>query len=201
MVSCVWRTGVYVFCSILFIFPQGSNLFAKGAGENSDVKPQVNQTQFHWNEKQKLTWEDFKGAIPANTDDNAAAATYCSIGFEIDKKASDNKPEITVYNNFYINQSWVRADAKISDILAHEQGHFDLCELYTRKLKSRIDTAIAETDAAYVQESLRRIYNEVSAEYESRQVCYERETIHGTDIENQKKWTETIAGELSVSGN
>ena len=131
------------------------------------------------------------------THDESAAATYCSIGFKTSAPAAGSTQEIIVYNTFYVNKSWVRTDAHIPSILDHEQGHFDLCEIYTRQLRDRmrdIDPA-----APGMKDLLMQIYAEVSNEYEARQQAYEQETIHGTDLATQKKWQQAIAAELGES--
>lgn len=88
----------------------------------------------------------------------------------------------------------MRPDAHIQSVLEHEQGHFDLCEVYTRKLKERMGSI--DLAGPNVKQDLMRIYAELSNEYEARQQAYEHETVHGTNIAVQKKWQEIIAKEL-----
>ena len=88
----------------------------------------------------------------------------------------------------------MRSDARVQSILDHEQGHFDLCEIYTRKLKYRVSNFDLGTPG--VKQVLMDIYSEVSREYETRQQAYEVETNHGTNIAQQKRWQEMIANEL-----
>ncbi len=148
--------------------------------------------RFSWTEHRKLAWSDFKGPVAA-PDEASAAATCCSIGFSLDNDP-DGQPQVTVYNSFYINRSWVKEDARIGSILAHEQGHFDLCELYTRKLRSLVGTI--DLGSASVKEELMKTYADLSNEYEARQQAYERETSHGTNLAEQRRWQEMITAEL-----
>ena len=109
-----------------------------------------------------------------------------------------------MYNLFYTAQSWVKPDAKLPGILEHEQGHFDLCEIYTRKLRERLSKFDLPTSRPALNEAdfklaLINIYNEVSGEYEARQDAYEQETLHGTNISAQKRWQEMIACELGTA--
>src|SRR3954466_5869363 len=76
--------------------------------------------QFQWHEHYKLTWDDFRGAVNAPTEESAAA-TDCGIGFRTNTNMPDGKQTVIVYNTFYANKSWVRNDARISSILTHEQ--------------------------------------------------------------------------------
>jgi len=167
--------------------------FSATGKDNGRAEEANAKEQFQWQEHTRLSWDDFKGVVNAPHEESAAA-TYCSIGFKTNIPAPGAKPEIQVYNAFYINRSWVKSDAKIQSILDHEQGHFDLCEIYTRKLKSRVANFDLNTPGA--KQALMDIYAQVSNEYETRQQAYEQETTHGTDLDAQKKWQDTIANEL-----
>jgi len=145
--------------------------------------------RFSWSQNKRLSWEDFKGPVDAVADESAAA-TCCSIGFKVNNSA-EGQPELAVYNTFYKDKSWVREDAHIESILAHEQGHFDLCELYTRKLRMRFGSV--DLAAPSAKEELMRIYSELNNEYEVCQQAYERETAHGTKLADQKRWQDIIA--------
>ena len=92
----------------------------------------------------------------------------------------------------------MRADAKLPEILLHEQGHFDLCEIYTRKLRERMGNV--DLRSADVRTVLMDVYSSVSREYEAAQQSYEQETIHGTNLPEQKKWQSYIADKLSGQG-
>ncbi len=197
---CAGRDCVYAIFFVLCICAQSTAAIGKGDKEGNPVRPSpgafpgvATPTEFQWNEHSKLSWEDFRGGI-STMDDEAAAATHCGIGFKTNTRTSGDKPEIIVYNTFYVNKSWVRADAKLPEILLHEQGHFDLCEIYTRKLRERMKKF--DFNARDIKLALMSIYNEVSNEYEKRQQAYERETIHGTNLSEQKRWVEMIAREL-----
>lgn len=194
---CVRKACVYtLFCGFIFC---STSVLASGRDDknlNAETNRPVNtagKDQFQWQEHNKLSWNDFRGAVNATTGESAAA-THCGFGFRTKPNATNSKMEIVVYNTFYAEKSWVRADAKIASILDHEQGHFDLCEIYTRKLRAHMSQF--DFRAADLQQALMNIYSEVSNEYESRQQAYEQETTHGTNIRQQKKWQEMIANEL-----
>ncbi len=182
--------------ALLVFFACYFSFSAAGKDDSSPVNTNSAKDNFQWMEHARLSWDDFKGAVNA-AHDESAAATYCAIGFKTNAAAPDGKQEIIVYNTFYVNKSWVRTDAHIASILDHEQGHFDLCEIYTRQLRNRVHDI--DPGAPGVKETLMHIYAEVSSEYEARQQAYEQETIHGTDIANQKKWQQMIADELGLS--
>lgn len=162
-------------------------------GEHHNKNEQPAGSRFSWNEHRKLSWNDFKGPVAALSNESAAA-TCCSIGFRLDSTATGN-PQVSVYNTFYIDKSWVKEDAKIQSILTHEQGHFDLCELYTRKLRLQVNAVDLRSQNA--KQTLMNVYAALSAEYETHQQTYEHETAHGTNIAAQQKWEEMISDELN----
>ncbi len=199
MVCAVRSGGVYAIFLGFFICAQGIAASAKDGKEGGAVKSAETAivdhapVEFQWNEHSKLSWEDFRGDVLAETE-RSAAATHCGIGFKTKTEGAAKKPKVVVYNTFYTSKSWVRPDAKVPAILEHEQGHFDLCEIYTRKLRIRMDQF--DFSVSDIRTALMNIYDEISHEYESRQQAYEQETVHGTNIAAQKHWREMIVLEL-----
>jgi hypothetical protein len=200
--NCAIRTGVYALLigvtathAIAGVSAGNRDNRSTGSATATSASNTSEATEFQWNEHSKLSWDDFRGPVMPESDETAAA-THCGMGFKT-VTGANGKPEIVVYNKFYVNKSWVRSDAKIDEILTHEQGHFDLCEIYTRKLRQRLSNF--NLDIKDAKEALYAIYTDVSAEYESRQQAYEDETTHGIDLPQQKKWTNNIARELAHS--
>jgi hypothetical protein len=178
--------------------------FCKEGRTNSIVNPtnsnneRATPSEFQWKQHNKLSWNDFRGPVLAENDESAAA-THCGIGFKVTVSEVTGKAEIVVYNAFYANKSWVKSDAKIATILNHEQGHFDLCEIYTRKLRDRVsqlNPALSD-----LKQVLYNMFTEVNSEYEDRQQSYEFETTHGVNIQQQKKWQALILNELSSNAD
>ncbi|MCW3122796.1 MAG: hypothetical protein JWQ38_2288, partial [Flavipsychrobacter sp.] len=161
---------------------------------NNHATANITVSEFQWADHRTLSWEDFQGSVNAVTDESAAA-THCGIGFRTGRATPDSKPGIIVYNTFYVNKSWVKADAKIPTILTHEQGHFDLCEIYTRKLRERMSGI--DLNTPNLRAVLEHIYFEVKNEYEVRQQAYEDETTHGTNFAQQGRWHDNIMKELA----
>jgi len=153
------------------------------------------ENEISWRKDRKLSWDDFKGPIPRDVDHRTAAATYCGIGFETSTISNTNKDlKITVYNTFYIGNSWAKPEEMNEDVLEHEQGHFDLCELYTRKLRERL--SVVNVDVNTMKPTLRKVYNDLQEEYKKRQQEYESETAHGVNLPQQRKWRDILDREL-----
>ena len=95
------------------------------------------------------------------------------------------------------NNSWAKPEEMNDDVLAHEQGHFDLCELYTRKLRERLSNV--NVDVNTLKPVLRSIYDKLQTEYKARQEAYEGETAHGVNLPQQRKWQQILERELSAT--
>ncbi len=100
----------------------------------------THEKEIEWTANRKLTWEDFKGNPKTFTNSNTAAETYCGFGFQTNRVTMFKNAKIFTLNSFNTNLSWIRPDQKNSaDLLEHEQGHFDLCEVYTRQLRKKLE--------------------------------------------------------------
>jgi len=169
------------------------NAFAKE--KKSESGPSA-RSEISWQRDRRLSWDDFRGAIPRDAEEQTAAATFCGIGFETNTITNkDNNLKIRVYNTFYLENSWARPEERNEDVLAHEQGHFDLCELYTRKLRERMNSVKVNVNT--LKPTLRNIYEQLQDEYKERQEAYEEETAHGVNFREQKRWQKILEQELS----
>lgn len=151
------------------------------------------ETEFAWSRERRLRWSDFRGEMPAGKG-GTAAETACGIGFETNSVSGNNPVEIFVYNSFSTIDSWVRPGISDLMVLQHEQGHFDLCELYTRKFRERLSRT--KVTGRTMKTVLPGLYNKLQQEYIERQQDYERDTRHGIDDIQQKRWQRIIAEEL-----
>jgi hypothetical protein len=154
------------------------------------------EKQIAWSSARKLVWEDFKG-IPdnSNTAKNIAAQTNCGFQFNTYYPTLFGKPKLAVDNIFNCKLSWVReAQKNQQGLLAHEQAHFDLCEIYARKLRKEF--AEAKMPAASIDYEALHIFKKVSADYIRQQDLYDEETNHGLNTMKQNEWIKQIANEL-----
>ena len=182
------------------VLPQGGKATGKEDKEAGAVvvasasAPPAIAADFQWSDHRQLSWDDFRGPVSAVTD-ASAAATNCGLGFRTQTDTSGNL-SVVVYNKFYASKSWVKPDAHIASILVHEQGHFDLCELYTRKLRQQM--ALVDMGSDDLEKQLIETYNAVNAEHEAAQQRYEAETIHGTNEVSQAHWTNYLTTQLDA---
>ncbi len=160
---------------LLLVLLSVSTLQAQDAGE--DI--------LTWNKDRKLTWSDYKAS--PNPKSDAAATTSTSLS--IDYHFKEGQFSYTIKSWFSRTRSWGRN--KTAYILAHEQGHFDIAEVYARKLHQRMSTYTFNKQ--HYQKELNRIYKEVADEKAAVQAQYDYETRHSIDEVKQAEWLKKIS--------
>jgi hypothetical protein len=147
-----------------------------------------------WSQENKLTWEDFKGKTPNNA--RAAATTASGISYQFSTSGSNGEIELDylVSTFFYPDKSWNQPSLCDSLILSHEQLHFDISELYARKMRNRLaSTSITQN----VKAEVKQIYKEVLEELEEFQNLYDDQTNFSRDLEQQLIWNNKIEEALN----
>lgn len=146
-----------------------------------------------WREGRKLEWRDFQGkpdAILTQIGTAAVAATSAPIRYSIIKQG--NGISIQVKVEFLKDRSWTTDTTK--NVLQHEQLHFDIAELYGRKIREKVanlnEQEVTNIDSIYEEvKNLVRERNEMENQYDLR-------TGHGVVDINQQEWNKKIAKEL-----
>jgi hypothetical protein len=141
-----------------------------------------------WNASRKLTWDDFK-ASPDPASSNAAL-TNSSINVEFGY--DDLELQYSIKCRFDKTKSWVKI--RNNEILAHEQGHFDMAELHARKLNKALKEY--RFNAKTVSEDVNRIYDSIMTMHHAAQSEYDKETDFSRNKEKQVLWQKKIADEL-----
>jgi hypothetical protein len=136
-----------------------------------------------WNTK-RLDWSDYKGKPDPNSDAAASTATY--LGIEYNVKNENISYKVSCY--FSKNKSW--GLAKTEYILSHEQGHFDIAEVFARKLNKRMKEYKLRRNT--YKDDLEKIYNSILDEKERTQNLYDQETNYSRNKEQQAKWLKKI---------
>ena len=98
-------------------------------------KAQSTDTVKNWSSTQKLEWSDFKGCVPAN-EPGANMRAVCPHEIVVSPFREKGILNYRVEVIFLKNQEWTKDTT--SYVLAHEQLHFDIAELYARKLRKAI---------------------------------------------------------------
>lgn len=149
------------------------------------------ERKFDWTADRKLTWEDFKGNPSSSRQPHVAATTSCRFGIRINPSFT-----VTVTNEFVCHQSSAKPEHRTAALLAHEQLHFDLCELYARMLRKEL--AAVNLNAANVKEVSGEAFLRTYKAYKERQALYDEETNHGLKSPAQERWKIFVEQALRV---
>ncbi|MBS1587037.1 MAG: hypothetical protein JSS82_16005 [Bacteroidetes bacterium] len=146
-----------------------------------------------WNSSRKLDWNDFQAKAPASAYE--AALSQCGIGYATTTAPTNQALNVKVSAKFYLGESWSRGSERSSRLLQHEQTHFDLCEVYARKLRQNI--ASNHYTGADIKK-MDKAYGELTAELNKVELQYDEETIHGLNTAKQDEWNARIAKQLEA---
>lgn len=141
-----------------------------------------------WQSDRLLKWKDFKGSsIKSIT--NKIAETQGMI-IITDVSWDKNIPKYNIKSFFSKYDSWTTVND--SATLKHEQVHFDILELYTRKARKAFDSlnCIQQTDLKVYEEIYYQCIessNQVNSKYDSEVYFNE---------EKQRYWEQFISKEL-----
>ncbi len=153
-----------------------------------------NNNQISWSENCRLEWSDFKGKklegfkTQFGVNPTALSALYIEWF-----SASGTSKDYTLCAYFDMNRSWSGDTTDL--LLEHEQIHFDIYELYARKMRKVVDSLRNNN----VHDSL--IYNhdcinELDEDLSAYSHDYDKETRHGLLNTVQKEWKDKVLNEL-----
>jgi hypothetical protein len=158
--------------------------------------PKQYEKEIEWSATRKLTWDDFKGATTlTDLTSRTAASTYGKISFRTNYINLFIKGKAFVRATFLCDSSWVKPFVKGNkDVLLHEQTHFDITELYTRRLRKQF----AEFKiSVFNMQKANNMFTNNYLDYYHRQHQFDYESEHGLDTAKEKVWEETIKKELN----
>jgi len=152
-----------------------------------------------WSAGRPLVWSDFQG-IPPQGGEEAAKTAY---GIYYAWKCRGGAFQFRVVAAFHPRESWVQA-AVLGDssgsprVLAHEQTHFNIAEVYARRLRAhfhQIATPCRRSDVDLAMEAQRLVDEE-----KALQRRYDAETGHGLRRREQAEWEAAIGRQLHLAG-
>jgi hypothetical protein len=145
-----------------------------------------------------LTWNDFTAPPPEHPRHDAETAT----GISASAWSCDQGRLVVVGARAYFNRltSFALAEKADAGLLKHEQGHFDLTELYARELRARIRaTPCEDREPAVIQAAVDEAVRDVNREFLVESERYDRETDHGRDKVGQQHWDQQLRDRLELS--
>jgi hypothetical protein len=154
----------------------------------TNVNAQEPAELLEWNEHYNLVWDDFQGKVTSETFGDAGTAVQIKAKpFKIGKEIYY---DVVAY--FNREKSWAREQSQ--SLLAHEQLHFDIAELYARKIRKKISSlSDAGTDDVKIfNDAIKKILLESN----DADAQYDRETLHGAIPKRQAEWEKKVAEEM-----
>ncbi|WP_281765469.1 DUF922 domain-containing protein [Neptunitalea lumnitzerae] len=152
-----------------------------------------NDTILLWQLDRPLEWIDFQGKekIEPNVTHKSDAVTSVKFLFI---SMSNSEGIIYPYPVCYFlkNISWTISNS--TSLLNHEQTHFNISELYARKIRKEFLELLKKENI--IQEDYEKISNKYIKEVYERHILYDEETVHGRIQEAQNEWDKKIRKEL-----
>ncbi len=157
---------------------------------------QTNSEKIEWSEYRKLTFNDFKGVPPEGVENIFKAVSTIDINIgRLDWNR--NSFSFRIFAEFYCNESWIGQFARSNKVLIHEQIHFDIAEIYARKLRSKLNGKRINNSSKFLK-NLNKILNDTREKMLAYQLQYDKETDHSRNYEKQKEWNAKIAKQLKL---
>lgn len=133
---------------------------------------------FYWSQNHRLTFKDFKGK-PGRSDTTLREASPKMLTHKLGAIVTSidvhflnerNKTTFTIQAGMKQGSSWIK-DYGDTIELKHEQGHFDICEIYARILRRDIKKARSLAEA-------KDIYEKTSADENAEQEQYDKDNTY-----------------------
>jgi len=147
------------------------------------------QDTINWRPDYKLQWKDFQ-ETPDTTSEHGAVST---IQTKYTFTSTEKDFSFKIYCFFEKKKSWVRVLS--NEGLIHEQGHFNISEIYARKLMAAFKNY--KFNPATVVQDLKNIFAQIKMERGKMDDLYDKETDFHRNSINQEKWNKKIKQELS----
>jgi hypothetical protein len=145
----------------------------------------LNNDTVIWQSNYTLTMADFKGKVPANK----ALGGQVMSGIVFFVREREGTPYFVIEALIVKSKSFIRDSSLYA--LNHEQMHFNITEIFARKLRMRL-TKLNFAKVSNIQRKLQEQYDKIGAELSAYQDRYDRETEHGQNPTKQKIWNEKI---------
>lgn len=158
-------------------------------------KPESGNSILYWSQNRELTFADFKGKPSRHDTTLQQVSTSMSVhklsaiitAIDVQLLTRDDKTTFTIRAAMKQNLSWLK-DTGDNILLKHEQGHFDICEIYARLLRRDIKTAKTLSQA-------KEIYERVSLKEEEEQNRFDVENMYANGGIT-KEWKDYIATKI-----
>jgi hypothetical protein len=144
-----------------------------------------------WSSARPLAWSDFRGRPPAGHAEAAVTATGVIWGFH----CTGDTFTFQVAAVFLPDRSWVDPSVSIQlgsgmGTLRHEQTHFDLTEVYARRMRQAFGTLSRPCDRT--EEQLAGLGERFVRDESDAQRRYDEATANGRAAPAQSRWENDV---------
>lgn len=106
---------------------------------------------------------------------------------------------IDTYAFFSPAASWVKPNQKTAELLKHEQGHYNMAEVYALRLRKAVQEAkVSCDDRAKATAAGQKMVAEWQNKWGLAERDYEEGTAFGTDVAKQDAASARIAADLAA---
>jgi hypothetical protein len=148
-----------------------------------------------WQKDRLLTWKDFQGTPPDGSGSDAATQSYIKYQYYHVMRDTTHVLSFKIQCLFNVQQSYKHKGHTNKDLLSHEQLHFDITELYARRLAYALNHT---TYTANYLGEMSAIYKKIFDECRDIQTKYDTQTIHSREYGYQFIWVQHIHKELDA---
>jgi hypothetical protein len=196
---------------------------AVSSGARAYMQTQIGDMSLvEWSDGRKLAVKDFRGKIPSR----APEASLSWVAIEAAWECQEGKASSQARAVFDPNRSWWKdplpnlwqtvdalsllAESAARDngsraLLAHEQLHFDMTEVWARRIREKFKTLpsfcrIPGGPVPFDQfDQFKKAVGDMEQEWQQEQQRYDKETDHGADAARQRAWAQKVAKTLEAS--
>ncbi|WP_159023600.1 DUF922 domain-containing protein [Formosa sp. L2A11] len=143
-----------------------------------------------WTTDKKLKFSDFQAKIDSTSSKKALTGANIVI---VPYAYKNGVYEYRVLAKFHKDLSWINTTNVL--VIHHEQLHFDIAELFARKMRREIQ-AKKRTNGLVLESDYRSIHKRVFRSYINYQMRYDSQTGHSTNQEEQQRWHAIVVEEL-----
>lgn len=151
-----------------------------------------------WHQRAELTWDDFEEVSHL---DEPGARAFSFVRIRSHQGFVADSLEIEVSCLFDRTRSKVQRGFQTEELLRHEQGHFDIGEIWTRKLRkayAQLPFTRENFEAENGQVVIEAIYDNIWNKMRQMQEDYDESTNHGRNEHAQLDWNQKIRKELAA---
>ncbi len=140
-----------------------------------------------WDENRPLTWDDFRGKSEPRF---AGASTHYDI-IKTLTNTNSNSATVNIEAIFFCKKSWKKKLWISESLLAHEQKHYDVVELFSRKLRKLLQEN-SYVSFSQLESKSDSLYKIIDKEMDVFQDDYDDGSNGSMDGNGQRAWNKKI---------